>query len=211
MSAYRHWKSFNANESNFQRLYRYYEARAEDRCRIDFRFRQTGTFIHIFIHQQVSVREFKVLLARFFRVKSHESMVGNDNIEIQIGDPERDSQLNPFDMHPDYKILNANETNYKRLCRYYNARAKDQSWIFFQFRPTRLTVFIIVHKRVPLQEFKSLIARFYQQRLEKDVVSDENVEFWIRDRGDPDQDHLGDWSIDSSQDAGDEAVKIDHR
>lgn len=74
-----------------------------------------------------------------------------------------------------------------------------------------MTVFIIVHKRVPLQEFQSLLEKFYQQVLEEDVVGDENVEFRIRDRGDPDQDHLGDWSIDNSQDAGDEAVKVDHR
>ena len=114
-------------------------------------------------------------------------------------------------MQPDYKILNANETNYKRLCRYYNARAEDQSWIFFQFRPTRMTVFIIVHKRVPLQEFKSLLAKFYHQRLEKDVVGDENVEFRIHDRGEPGQDHLGDWEIDNSEGPGDEAVKVDHR
>lgn len=211
MSAYRHWKSFNANESNFNCLCRYYEARAEDRCRIDFRFRQTGMLIHIFIHRQVPVREFKVMLARFFRAKSHQSIFGDANIEIQVGGLEGDTRLDPRNMHPDYKILNANETNFQRLCRYYNARAEDQSWIFFQFRPTRTTVFIIVHKRVPLQEFKSLLANFYQQRMEKEVVGNENVEFRIHDRGDPDQDHLGDWSIDISEHPGDEDIKVDHR
>jgi hypothetical protein len=184
MSAYRHWKSFNANESNFHRLCRYYDARAEDRCRIDFCFRQTGMNIHIFIHRRVPEREFKVLLAQFFKVKSHESVFGNENIEIRVDDLEGDSQLNPRNDCPDYKTLNANETNYKRLCRYYNARAEDQSWIFFQFRPTRMTVFIIVHKRIPLHDFKSLLASFYQQRSEEDVVGDGNVEFRVHNRGD---------------------------
>ena len=125
MSAYRHWKSFNANESNFNRLCRYYEARAEDRCRIDFRFRQTGMLIHIFIHRQVPVRKFKVLLARFFRTKSHQGVFGDANIEIQVCGLKGDTRLDPRNMHPDYKILNANETNFKRLCCYYNARAED--------------------------------------------------------------------------------------
>ena len=212
MSAYRHWKSFNANESNFQRLCRYYEARTENPTRIDFRFRQTGMTIHIFVHRQVPVREFKLLLSRLSRVKSHESVVvGNDSIEIRVENCEGDSQLDSQHTYSDYKVLTANETNFKRLCRYYNARAEDRSWIFFQFRPTRMTVFIVVHKRVPLQEFKSLLAKFYRQRLEKDAVGDENIEFRIHDRGDPDQDHLGDWSIDNSEDSDDGVVKVDHR
>jgi hypothetical protein len=211
MSACRHWTSFNANESNFNRLCRYYEARAEDRCRIDFRFRQTGMLIHIFVHRRVPEREFKVLLARFFRVKSHESVFGNKNIEMRVEGPGEDSGADPPDMHPGYRILNANETNFKRLCRYYNARAEDQSWIFFQFRPSRTTVYVIVHKRAPLKEFRSLLASFYQQRLGKDVVGDENVEFRIHNRGDPDQDHLSDWQIDDSEDPDDEVVKVDNR
>lgn len=125
MSDYRHWKSFNANESNFQRLCRYYEARAEDGCRIDFRLRQTGMTIHIVVHHRVSVREFKVLLARFFKVKGHESIVRNDNIEMRVGGLEEDSQPDLHNLHADCKILNANETNFKRLCRYYDARAED--------------------------------------------------------------------------------------
>lgn len=211
VSAYRHWKSFNANESNFQRLCRYYEARAEDHTRIDFRFRQSGMIIHIFIHQRVPVREFKVLLARFFRIVSHESVFGDKNIEMRVGDLEEDSQFDLHSLHADYKILNANETNFKRLCRYYGARAEDQSWIFFQFSPTRMTVYIIVHKRVPLQEFHSLLANFYHQRSYKDVVGNGNVEFRIHDRRHPDQDHLGDWQIDNSEDPDDEAVKVDNR
>ena len=211
MSVYRHWKSFNANESNFKRLCRYYEARAEERCRIDFRFRQTGMIIHIFVHHRIPEREFKVLLARFFKVKSHESVVGNENVEIRVGEREGDGQLDSRNMHSDYKTLSANETNFKRLCRFYNSRADDQSWIFFQFRPTRMTVFVIVHKRVPLQEFKSLLESFYQQRLEQDVTGNENVEFRIHDRGDPDQDHQGDWQIDNNEDTDDEIVKVDHK
>jgi hypothetical protein len=170
MSDYRHWKSFNANESNFKRLCRYYDARAEDRCRIDFQFRTTGMLIHILIHHRVPERDFKVLLAQSFKVKSHESVFGNENTEIRVDDPEGDNQLDPRSMHTDYRILNANETNFKRLCRYYNARAEDHSWIFFQFRPTRMTVYIIVHKRIPLPDFESLLASFYQQRLDKAVV-----------------------------------------
>ena len=167
--------------------------------------------IHIFIHHRAPVREFKVLLARFNRVKSHESVVGNDNIEIQVGNSEGDRHLDSRNLHSGYKILSANETNFQHLCGYYNARAEDQSWIFFQFRPTRMTVFIIVHKRAPLQEFKSLLAKFYQQRLKKDVVGDDDIEFRIHDRGEPGQDHLGDWEIDNSEGPGDEAVKVDHR
>jgi hypothetical protein len=74
-----------------------------------------------------------------------------------------------------------------------------------------MTVFIVVHKRVPLQEFKSLLTRFYQQRLDRDAVGDENIEFRIHDRGDPDQNHLGDWSIDNSEDPDDGVVRVDHR
>lgn len=74
-----------------------------------------------------------------------------------------------------------------------------------------MTVYIIVHKRVPLQEFKLLLEKFYQQRLEKDVIGDENVEFRIHNREVPDQDHLADWQIDNSEDPDDEAVKVDNR
>lgn len=148
---------------------------------------------HIFVHHRVSVREFKALLARFFGVKSHESMFGDENIETRVGGLGEDSQLDPHNLHADYKLLNANETNFRRLCRYYNTRAEDQSWIFFQFRPTRMTVCIIIHKRVPLQEFQSMLEDFYQQRLDKDVVGNENIEFRIHNRGYHDQDHLGDW------------------
>lgn len=150
-------------------------------------------------------------LARSFKVKGHESLFGNDNIEMRVGGREGDGQFDSRNMHFDYKTLNANETDFKRLCRHYNARAEDQSWIFFQFRPTRMTIFIIVYKRVPPQEFKSLLANFYQQRLKQDVVGDKNIEFRVHDRGYLDQDRLDDWQVDNSEDSDDETVKVDYR
>jgi hypothetical protein len=74
-----------------------------------------------------------------------------------------------------------------------------------------MTVYILVRKRVPLQEFETLLQAFYQQRLVKNVVGDENVEFRIHDRRDPDQDLLGDWQVDESEDPGDEGFRTDHR
>jgi hypothetical protein len=47
--------------------------------------------------------------------------------------------------------------------------------------------------------------------LVKNVAGDENVEFRIHDRGDPDEDHLGDWQVDDSEDPGDEGARADDR
>jgi hypothetical protein len=192
ISAYRHWKSIHANEPNFRRLCRYYEAQAQDRSKITFQLRRTGMNIQIFVHRRVPMQEFKALLIRFFRTKSSENVVGNEDIEIRVVDRGGESRLSdsgddPSNMHPDYKVLDANETHVEHLCRYYDGMAEDQSWIFYQFRPTRMSIYIIVHKRVPLQEFESLLDEFLRQRLGKEVVGNENVEILICNRGDQDR------------------------
>jgi hypothetical protein len=192
ISAYRHWKSIDANEANFRRLCRYYEAQAQDRSKITFQLRRTGMNIDIFVHRRAPLQEFKALLLRFFKTKSTENVVSDENTEIRVADREgvslevSDSGDDPSNMHLDYKVLDANETHVEHLCRYYDGRAEDHSWIFYKFRPTRLSIYIIVRKRVPLQEFESLLDEFLRQRLEKEVVGNENVEIRICDRGDQD-------------------------
>jgi len=74
-----------------------------------------------------------------------------------------------------------------------------------------MSVYIIVHKRVQLQEFKLLLEGFYHWRSETGIVGNENVEIRVRDRGHPEQDQLGDWQIDDSEDLGDNAIRADSR
>lgn len=211
ISAYRHWKGFSANESNFRRLHRYYEAQATDRCKINFRFRNTGVIIQILVHRRAPKQEFQALLHRFFRVHRSESEVSNEDIEIRVTDRGGESHSSDSgassNMHPDYKVLDANETHVEHLCRVYDARAEDQSWMFYKFRPASLSVYIIVQKRVPLQEFKSLLEEFLQQQPKKDVVRDENVEIRVCDRGD--QSDLGDRQVEDSEDLADRVAGID--
>ena len=220
ISAYRHWKGFNASESNFRRLWRYYAARAEDRSKFIFRFRQGGMVIHIFIHRRVPLREFLRLIQEFIKAQDEVKVFQNENenIEIRIVDPGEEGQvldLHARDRHPDYKTFYPNETNFKRICRFYDARAEDRCWIEFSFRPTRMSAFIIVHKRVPLQEFKLLLEKFYLRRLETDlIVSNENVEirqFWLPNLRQYYQDTPGDWTIGHSEDPDDEVVNLDGR
>jgi hypothetical protein len=154
ISAYRHWKGINANEANFRRLCRYYEAQAEDRSKITFKLRKTGTNIHIFVHRRAPKREFQALLHQFYTTKSSEDVVSNENVEIRVAD------RNPTcDMHPDYKVLDANETHVEHLCRYYDAKAEDQSWIYYKFRPAGMKIYVVVRKRVPLHEFGVLATK----------------------------------------------------
>lgn len=136
-------------------------------------------------------------------------MVGDENVEIRVSELRESPGSDPRNLHPDYKSFNANESHFKRLCRFYDARAEDRSWIFYQFRPSRLSIYIVVHKRVPPQEFKALLEDFYRQRSKTDVVCNENVEIRIRDDGDPDEDCLSDLQVENSGDPGDEGVKVD--
>ena len=125
ISTYRHWKSFNANGSNFKRLCRYYEARAEDRSIVTFQFRQTGRVIHIFLHRRLPNQEFQALLARFFQGRSDKNVVSNEDVEIRaddFGESQASDRVDQHNMHPGYKGLNANGTNFRRLCRFSFAR-----------------------------------------------------------------------------------------
>jgi len=215
ISAYRHWKSINANEPNFRRLCRFYEASAEDASKITFQLRKTGMNIVVFVHKRAPPPEFKALFHRFFTTKSSQSVVRDENIEIRVGDRRgEESQVgdweDPSRMYPDYKVLDANETHVEHLCRYYEAEAEDRSWIFYQFRPTKMSVYIIVTKRVPLQEFKDLLEEFLRQVSDEDIVGNKNIEIRICNRGD--QDDLGAAQhVEGSGDSGDEAVGLDDR
>jgi len=204
ISAYRHWKGINANEANFRRLCRYYEAKAEDRSKITFKLRKTGMKIQIFVHRRAPKKEFQALLHQFYTTKNSGDVVSNENVEIQVAD------RNPTcDMHPDYKVLDANETHVEHLCRYYEAKAEDQSWIAYKFRPAGMEIYVIVHKRVPLQEFGSLLEEFLRKSSERDVVGDENVEIRVANRGADDRDRLEDGLVDDSEDQGVGAAGID--
>ncbi|KAM0689417.1 hypothetical protein Q7P36_011495 [Cladosporium allicinum] len=216
ISAYRHWKGIDANEANFRRVCRYYEAHAEDASKIIFQLRKTRMNIVIFVHRRVPMQEFKALFHRFFTTKRSETVVRNENVEIRVderggGEEQVGDWEDPGNMHPDYKVLDANETHVEHLCRIYDAKAEDQSWMFYRFRPSSMSIYIIVHKRVPLQEFKTLLEEFCQQSSEGDVFGNEDVEIRIRDRGDSGQDCLGDWQADDSEDPDDKGVEVDGR
>ena len=215
ISAYRHWKGIDANEANFRRVCRYYEAHAEDASKIIFQLRKTRMNIVIFVHRRVPMQEFKALFHRFFTTKRGETVVRNGNVEIRVGDrgggggeEQVGDWEDPGKTHPDYRVLDANETHVEHLCRIYDAKAEDRSWMFYRFRPSGMSIYIIVHKRVPLQEFKTLLEEFCQQSSEGDVFGNEDVEIRIRDRGDPGQDCLGDWQVDDSEDPDDKGVEV---
>jgi hypothetical protein len=202
---YRHsWKGFNTKESNLQRLRGYYEARAEDRSKITYRFRPNNMKIHIFIHQRVPTQEFKPLLLQFFEAKSSENVVSNENIEIRAGGSQVSGDpQNPHNMHPDYKVLDANETNGERIVRLYDERAVDRSWIRCQYNQVGVDMYMIVHRRVPLQEFKTLAEDvLYHCGFDADIAGDENVEMLYNkyDRGE--QDLPGDWEVEDGEESG---------
>ena len=116
ISAYRHWKGIDANEANFRRVCRYYEAHAEDASKIIFQLRKTRMNIVIFVHRRVPMQEFKALFHRFFTTKRSETVVRNENVEIRVderggGEEQVGDWEDPGNMHPDYKVLDANETH----------------------------------------------------------------------------------------------------
>jgi hypothetical protein len=118
----------------------------------------------------------------------------------------------PRAVYLDYKGLDANETPFKRLHRYYDARAKDHSRICYTFPRSRMSILIIVHKRVPLKEFKLLLLKFYKEKSTADVTRNEDVEIRVVNREETDQNLLDDWraagSDDADDDADDEDIKV---
>jgi hypothetical protein len=112
----------------------------------------------------------------------------------------------------DYKNLDANETPFKRLHRYYDARAQDNSRICYTFPRSRMSILIIVHKRIPLKDFKLLLLKFYKEKSTVDLTSNGDVEIRVVNREETDQNVLDDWrgvgSDDADDDAGDKDIKV---
>jgi hypothetical protein len=105
-------------------------------------------------------------------------------------------------MHHAYKVLDANETNFGRICRVYDERAEDRSWIFCQRSQAGTNMYLVVHERVPLQEFTLLVEDFYRGGFDADVAGDENVEIRYSTCGPGRQGDLGDLEFEDSEDSG---------
>jgi hypothetical protein len=108
----------------------------------------------------------------------------------------------------DYKNLDANETPFKRLHRYYDARAQDNSRICYTFPRSRMSILIILHKRIPLKDFKLLLLKFYKEKSTVDLTSNGDVEIRVVNREETDQNLLDDWRGAGDADTGDEDIKV---
>jgi hypothetical protein len=82
-------------------------------------------------------------------------------------------------VHSDYKALNANQTNWRRIVSYYEAHAEDRSRIHYTFRNTGLRIIIFVHEKVPLDEFKPLLLQFFQTMRTEDQVKNDKIDIRV--------------------------------
>jgi hypothetical protein len=131
---------------------------------------------------------------------SRSPLYGPFLISLSVNDPRA--------VYLDYKGLDANETPFKRLHRYYDARAEDQSRMVYTFPRSRMSILIIIHKRVPLKDFKHLLLKFYREKSTADVTSNGDVEIRVVNREETDQNLLDDWRGTGEDDIGDEDVKV---
>jgi hypothetical protein len=72
----------------------------------------------------------------------------NEDIEIRAGEGQvsgcySGAQRN---VRHDYKVLDANETDFERICRVYDERAEDRSWIFCQRSQAGTNMYLVVHE-----------------------------------------------------------------
>ena len=81
--------------------------------------------------------------------------------------------------HPDYKALNANQTNWKRIVSFYDTRAEDHSKIYYTFRNTGLHIVVFVHEKVPLKEFKPLLLQFFKTMKTEDQVKNDKIDIRV--------------------------------
>lgn len=83
----------------------------------------------------------------------------------------------------DYKGFNANQTSWRRILEYYDSHAEDRSRIFYTFPSSKMTILIIVHKRIPLKEFRSLLYGFFHIKATEDQIKNDDVEIRVTKRG----------------------------
>jgi hypothetical protein len=88
-------------------------------------------------------------------------------------------------VHSDYKALNANQTNWRRIISYYEAHAENRSKIYYTFRNTGLHIIIFVHEKVPLNEFRPLLLQFFKTMKTNDQVKNDKIDICVvkRERG----------------------------
>lgn len=72
-----------------------------------------------------------------------------------------------------------------------------------------MSILIIVHKRVPLKEFKVLLVQFYNEKATRDLVGNESLEIRVVNREETDQNLLDDWNTALNEDADDADVRFD--
>lgn len=72
-----------------------------------------------------------------------------------------------------------------------------------------MSILIIVHKRIPLKDFKALLLQFFKQKSQSDMVKTENVEIRVVNREERDEDLLNDWSTAVSEDKDESDVRVD--
>lgn len=105
----------------------------------------------------------------------------------------------------DYKGFNANQTSWRRILEYYDSYAEDRSRIFYTFPSSKMTMLIIVHKRIPLKEFRSLLYRFFQIKATEDQIKNDHVEIRVTKRGTKNAEE----SSDDAQDEKPRAIETD--
>lgn len=66
-----------------------------------------------------------------------------------------------------------------------------------------MSIFIIVHKRLPLADFSALLLQFFKEKATKNSTSNESIEIRVVSRQGSDRDQLDDSSTEGGDDAGD--------
>lgn len=82
-----------------------------------------------------------------------------------------------------YRGLNANQTPWQRLVSFYEANAEDRTSIIYTFPTTQLSIQILVHRKVPLVEFKKRLREFYMAKKSGGSVSSDDLEIRVTRRG----------------------------
>ncbi|KAF2721777.1 hypothetical protein K431DRAFT_312201 [Polychaeton citri CBS 116435] len=129
------------------------------------------------------------------RVKAPSGVSNSLSSTIQVLEEQTHNYMDdPRAVYLEYKGFNANESSFKRLQRYYEDRAEDHSRIFYTFPRSRMSILIIIHKRVQLREFNALLLRFFKEKSDVDQISNENIEIRVTSREETDRRLLDDWN-----------------
>jgi hypothetical protein len=82
----------------------------------------------------------------------------------------------------DYRRLNAYQTPWKRLVEFYDTNGEDRTSFIYIFPRDRMGIEIIVHRRVPLAQFRRLLRQFYQVKAREDMVRTDEIEIRVTRR-----------------------------